>query len=186
MWENCEKQEARNRMKKGLFAVVVMLMSCCYLSAQTEEFLNYYNEAGQYSLDYPKSWEVEETDEEGTVSLYAPSEENELVYKHLQVSIAQWDEGSLEEFVAAAFSEAEMRKVYPDIEIRDAGISELNGTDIHSFEMSYTLNEEKVITLCYFEKKESRVYIILAASPEREYALYKDSFLKIVRSLHIW
>lgn len=173
-------------MKRGLFALAVMLMSFFALFAQKEEFLNYYNETGQYSLDYPALWELEETGEEGTVSVYAPSEENELVYKHLQVSVAQWEEGSLEDFVAAAFSESEMREVYPDIEIRDSGIKEQNGTNIHSFEMSYTLNEEKVITLCYFEKKESRIYIILAASPEREYALYKDCFLRIIRSLQIW
>ncbi len=173
-------------MKRGLFALVIILMSFFALAAQKEESLNYYNETGQYSLDYPVSWELEETGEDGTVSLYAPSEGNELVYKHLQVSVAQWEEGNLEDFVSAAFSETEMRKVYSDIEIRDSGIKKQNGSDIHSFEMNYTLNGEKVITLCYFEKKGSRIYIILAASPEREYALYKDYFLRIIRSLQIW
>ncbi len=156
------------------------------LMAQAEEKGNYYNEQYQYSFEYPLSWELEENEETGTVSLFLPLKENERVYKQLQISIASWEEGSLGEFVEIAFAEEEMRKLYPDLEITNLQVDKTKEQDAYAFKMSYENNGQKTTTLCYLEKNEDRIYIIFAATPQEEETLYIEQYMEVINSLLVW
>ncbi|MEE0983365.1 MAG: hypothetical protein U0L38_04875 [Bacteroidales bacterium] len=172
-------------MKNTLLLSVIMVLSLFGLQAQNEETANYYNEVQQYSLIYPSFWEVEEDEENETTTLYVPLKKGENIYKQLQISVARWEDGDLYEFLEQTFSESEMTNLYPDITILDLGEDETKENQNHCFEMSYMMGEEKVTVLYYLEKKEDLIYLILASSPQSEYAAYKKQYLRIIDSLRI-
>lgn len=172
-------------MKKALFLSFIMVFACLLLQAQEEEQATYFNEIYQYSLSYPKSWEGEENEENGTATFYVPLQEGETVYKQLQISVARWEEGDLNDFLQATFIEDDLRKLFPDITIRDLGGFNSTDKETHSFELNYTMNEEKITTLYYMQKTADIVCIILAESPQNEYAVYKEKYLEIINSLII-
>lgn len=172
-------------MKNTLLLSVIMVLSFFGLQAQNEETANYYNEVQQYSLIYPSFWEVEEDEENETTTLYVPLKKGENIYKQLQISVARWEDGDLDEFLEKTFSEDELANLYSDITILDLGEDETKDNQNHSFEMTYTANEEEIAVLYYLEKKEDLIYLILASSPQSEYAAYKKQYLKIIDSLRI-
>lgn len=172
-------------MKNTLLLSVIMVLSFFGLQAQNEETANYYNEVQQYSLIYPSSWEIEEDEENETTTLYVPLKKGENIYKQLQISVARWEDGDLDEFLEKTFSEDELANLYSDITILDLGEDETKDNQNHSFEMTYTANEEEIAVLYYLEKKEDLIYLILASSPRSEYAEYKKQYLRIIDSLRI-
>ena len=52
--------------------------------------------------------------------------------------------------------------------------------------MHYSIDDRKVVMLCYLKQNYDRVYIILAASPQDEYNTYKEQFMGVINSLNIW
>lgn len=172
-------------MKNTLLLSVIMVLSFFGLQAQNEETANYYNEVQQYSLIYPSFWEVEEDEENETTTLYVPLKKGENIYKQLQISVARWEDGDLDEFLEKTFSEDELANLYSDITILDLGEDETKENQNHCFEMTYTANEEEITVLYYLEKKEDLIYLILASSPQSEYATYKKQYLRIIDSLRI-
>lgn len=172
-------------MRNVLLSLIMTMSSYLGLQAQNEETANYYNEVQQYSLIYPSFWEVEEDEENETTTFYVPLKKGENIYKQLQISVARWEDGDLDEFLEKTFSEDELANLYSDITILDLGEDETKDNQNHCFEMSYMMGEEKVTVLYYLEKKEDLIYLILASSPQSEYAAYKKQYLRIIDSLRI-
>lgn len=173
-------------MINRLFSPIVLLMCCFTTMAQAKQMSNYQNDTFGYSFDYPSGWEIEENLESGTTTLYVPLAKGETIYKQLQISVAQWEEGTLQEFVDVSFAEGVWRKLYPDFTISDLGETENSEENTRSFEMHYSIDDRKVVMLCYLKQNYDRVYIILAASPQDEYNTYKEQFMGVINSLNIW
>ncbi len=167
-----------------LLAVLVALSSAA--AAQNGQTINYYDQENRYSIDYPAAWELEKNEENGTVSLYVPLEEGETVYKQLQISVAQWEEGTLAEFVEATDLQSNLTEFYPGLVVEDLGIERDREAETHSFMMTYSLGEKKAKALCYLEKKEDRIYIIFAAFPQERDDVYEGQFVKVIESLRVW
>lgn len=172
-------------MRNVLLSLIMTMSSYLGLQAQNEESADYYNEIQQYTLMYPSSWEIEEDEKNETTTFYVPLKKGENIYKQLQISVARWEDGDLDEFLEKTFSEDELANLYSDITILDLGEDETKDNQNHSFEMSYMMGEEKVTVLYYLEKKDDLIYLILASSPQSEYATYKKQYLRIIDSLRI-
>ena len=173
-------------MISRLFSPIALSMCCFPIMAQTEQVSNYQNDTFGYSFDYPSEWEIEENLESGTTTLYVPLAKGETIYKQLQISVAQWEEGTLQEFIDVSFAEGVWRKLYPDFTSSDLEEAENSQENTRSFEMHYSIDEKKVVMLCCLKQNYDRVYIILAASPQDEYNTYKEQFTRVINSLNIW
>lgn len=170
--------------KSLLLAVLVALSSAA--AAQNGQTINYYDRENRYSIDYPASWGLEKNEENATVSLYVPLEEGETVYKQLQISVAQWEEGTLAEFVKATDLQSNLTEFYPGLVVEDLGIGRSGETEAHSFMMTYSVGERKAKALCHLEKNEDRIYIIFATFPQEKDDIYQEQFVKVIESLRVW
>ena len=99
-------------MVKHLFVVLAMCVLCNVVYSQQENSSIYHNLDFGYSIKYPDSWELEEYQENQSVSFYK-QEENTTIMKHLQISVARWEDGDLAEFINSV-NLKDLENLYPD------------------------------------------------------------------------
>lgn len=157
-----------------------LLFTICFVSCAlySQENVVYHNIENGYSIQYPKSWEIEDDQDNETVSIYKYNQ-NSLIQTHIQISVARWEDGNLSEFIGAIHLE-DMKDLYEDFTIKNT----LNEDEKCMYELSYILNEVKVNSIFYFQKENDNIYIFLAmAEDSKGYEQEKDTFVNIIESI---
>ncbi|MEE1323402.1 MAG: PsbP-related protein [Bacteroidales bacterium] len=168
-------------MVKHLFVVLTMCVLCNVVYSQQENSSIYHNLDFGYSIKYPDSWELEEYQENQSVSFYK-QEENTTIMKHLQISVARWEDGDLAEFVNSV-NLKDLENLYPDFKINN----HLQEQTTCMYELSYTLNDVKVNTIFYFIKEEDNIYIFMAMAEDSDnYENDKETFMNIIESIELY
>lgn len=163
-------------MIKRLFVLFVICFICGSLFCQENAI--YHNLDNGYSVQYPNGWELEEDQENETITIYK-NNQNSLIHTHLQISSALWEDGSLEEFVKAINLE-DMKDLYSDFAI----IEHNQEQDECMYEVTYLLNDVKVNSIFSFLKIEDQIFIFLAmAQDDENYELDKEVFINIIESI---
>lgn len=163
-------------MIKRLFLLFIICFITCTLQAQENAI--YHNIANGYSIQYPNSWEIEDDQDNETVSIYKQNQTSDI-QTHIQISVALWENGSLDEFVSAINLEG-MKDLYADFSIKERYQEE----NKCMYEVSYILNDVRVNSIFYFLHIEEQMYIFLAmAEDNKEYELDKEVFINIIESI---
>jgi hypothetical protein len=163
-------------MIKRLLVLLVICFICNTLNCQ--ENAVYHNLDNGYSIQYPNGWELEEDQDNGTITIYK-NNQSSLIQTHLQISRALWEDGSLDEFVRAIHLE-DMKDLYTDFSIKEQSKEE----DKYMCEVSYLLNEVKVNSIFSFLKIDEQIFIFLAmAEDDKNYELDKEIFINIIDSI---
>ena len=163
-------------MIKRLFVLFVICFICGSLFCQENAI--YHNLDNGYSVQYPNGWELEEDQENGTITIYK-NNQNSLIHTHLQISRALWEDGSLEEFVKA-INLKDMKDLYADFSVIEHSQEQYKCM----YEVSYLLNEVKANSILYFLKIEDQIFIFLAmAQDDENYELDKEVFINIIESI---
>ena len=163
-------------MIKRLFLLFIICFITCTLQAQENAI--YHNIANGYSIQYPNSWEIEDDQDNETVSIYKQNQTSDI-QTHIQISVALWEDGSLEEFVKAINLE-DMKDLYTDFAIIEHNQEQYECM----YEVSYLLNDVKVNSIFYFLKIEDQIFIFLAMAEDSEnYESDKEIFINIIESI---
>ena len=102
--------------------------------------------------------------------------------KHLQISVARWEDGDLAEFVNSV-NLKDLETLYPDFKINN----HLQEQTTCIYELSYTLNDVKVNTIFYFIKEEDNIYIFMAMAEDSDnYENDKETFMNIIESIELY
>lgn len=163
-------------MIKRLFLLFTICLIACTLQAQENAI--YHNIANGYSIQYPNSWEIEDDQDNETVSIYKQNQTSDI-QTHIQISVALWEDGSLDEFVRAIHLE-DMNDLYAGFSIKERNQEE----NKCMYEVSYILNDVRVNSIFYFLKMEEQMYIFLAmAEDNKDYESDKEVFINIIESI---
>lgn len=177
--EQLEEQEVRNnfKMTKRFFVVLAISVLCNLVYSQQINPLIYHNLEFGYSIQYPNSWELEEDQDNQSVTIFEQEEDADIL-KHLQISVARWEDGDLAEFIKSVNIE-DLENLYSDFKIIHRNQEE--ATCI--YELSYTLNDVKTNSIFYFIKEEDNIYIIMAMTDATNYESDKETFMNIIESI---
>ena len=181
--EQLEEHEAKNNLKmiRRLLAVLIMSILCSLVYSQETNPLIYHNLDFGYSIQYPNTWELEEDQDNQSVTIFE-QEENSDILKHIQISVARWEDGDLAEFVNSV-NLKDLENLYPDFKINN----HLQEQTTCMYELSYTLNDVKVNTIFYFIKEEDNIYIFMAMAEDSDnYENDKETFMNIIESIELY
>ena len=163
-------------MIKRLFLLFTICFIACALQAQENAI--YHNIANGYSIQYPNSWEIEDDQDNETVSIYKQNQTSDI-QTHIQISVALWEDGSLDEFVRAIHLE-DMNDLYAGFSIKERNQEE----NKCMYEVSYILNDVRVNSIFYFLQMEEQIFIFLAMAEDSEnYESDKEIFINIIESI---
>ena len=163
-------------MIKRLFLLFTICFIACALQAQENAI--YHNIANGYSIQYPNSWEIEDDQDNETVSIYKQNQDSDI-QTHIQISVALWEDGSLDEFVRAIHLE-DMNDLYAGFSIKERNQEE----NKCMYEVSYILNDVRVNSIFYFLQMEEQIFIFLAMAEDSEnYESDKEIFINIIESI---
>lgn len=164
-------------MKKNLCLLFLMCFICSFTYSQQNTPSIYHSIEYGYSVEYPSDWEIEEYQENGTVSIYEHSQ-NSSIHEHIQISVALWEDGDLSEFVNTV-NIKDLENLYSDFSIDNHFQDESKCI----YELSYLLNEVRVNSIFYFLKENDNVYIFLAmAEDDDNYESDREIFMNIIDS----
>ena len=88
-------------MIRRLLVVLTMSILCPLVYSQETNPLIYHNLDFGYSIQYPSTWELEEDQDNQSVTIFE-QEENSDILKHIQISVARWEDGDLAEFIKSS------------------------------------------------------------------------------------
>ena len=179
--EQLEEHEVKNNLKmiRRLLVVLTMSILCPLVYSQETNPLIYHNLDFGYSIQYPSTWELEEDQENQSVTIFE-QEENSDILKHIQISVARWEDGDLAEFIKSVNIE-DLENLYSDFKI----IHHTQEETTCIYELSYTLNDVKTNSIFYFIKEEDNIYIIMAMTDASNYESDKETFMNIIESIEI-
>ena len=127
--------------------------------------------------EFDYTWELEEDQDNQSVTIFE-QEENSDILKHLQISVARWEDGDLAEFIKSVNIE-DLENLYSDFKIIHRNQEETTCI----YELSYTLNDVKTNSIFYFIKEEDNIYIIMAMTDATNYESDKETFMNIIESI---
>ena len=170
-----------------IFLFTFICFSSLSAFAQSKE--TYIDTKNDFCFQYPDNWEVEEA-EQGVVTIFSPyeadvdSEEIDNIEEKIQITISQWDEGSIEEFIEVNFSLESMNEVFYNFSIFKGGKEIINNLESHWFLFAYeTEQEETMAGLEYFIKNKNKIITMIGICSTDDYEpIYKDIYLEIIRS----
>lgn len=174
--------EKRKRFSFLFFVVLLVLV----FSLQSQETTSYYNSVGNYTINYPESWEREVGADGEVLSLFIPSDNStDVIHKQLQVNVIRWEEGDVEDFVKINFDIEKLKLNYEEFELISSVSDEDEQGQIRYFEFSYRIYDSQVVTLCYFKKIGDDVYTFLAMTSKDDYGFYRNLFMEVIKSMDI-